>query len=539
MAAFQINGKWYDPALEQLGDGTSPATAYGFAGGKWRTNIYKLFADYLAEIASLVVGTINASNIFGHDVLSSATTITLSNSNKRSVAFTLTAAGQGIRLPNATTIAKGERWLLRNAGATHPGGLQNNSGGSLGVNIAAGEELELQCEDNSSANGTWRILQQTTARKVALSADPPTALAALGITNLGIADRIINGSMMVDQRFEGNATGAISSTSYTLDRFRAVSTGAGQFQVQKLSDTPPPGYRDYLRVDVMTADASLSASDTYSVQHCIEGFRVSDLGLGTAQAGSITLFFWARSNLVGTFGAALQNHASAAQDRCYPFTYTINQANTWELKTVNVQMDTTGVWYNDDRAGVRIVWTMGHGSDFSDTANAWTGNLNKQGTSGDTNVMASNTNTWDLGGVRLFKGTLTIEPPREPLDYGRTLWDCQRYYAKTFNIGVKPVDLGNVGGAGGLPCVSANTIALHALWKFPRTMRSAVPTITRYNTGNTGSSGAWWDTTSGGALNSNPASLISARSAYFTSAGAPGNTNNVWAIAATADAEIT
>jgi hypothetical protein len=164
--AFQLNGNYYDPALAQLGDGVTPATAYGLAEGKWRTNIYKLFPDLIAHVANLITSSINGSNIFGHEVPSSATTITLTNASKRSQGVTMTATGQAVRMPNATTITKGEAWRIRNVGS-NAFALQDNATGVIVPAVVPGDEIHLWCEANGTAAGTWRVKRPTLAPRLA------------------------------------------------------------------------------------------------------------------------------------------------------------------------------------------------------------------------------------------------------------------------------------------------------------------------------------------------------------------------------------
>jgi hypothetical protein len=76
------------------------------------------------------------------------------------------------------------------------------------------------------------------------------------------------------------------------------------------------------------------------------------LAWGTASASTVTLSFWVRSSLTGTFSGAVLNSAT---DRSYAFTYTINSANTFEQKTVTIAGDTSGTWLTTNGVGIRSV----------------------------------------------------------------------------------------------------------------------------------------------------------------------------------------
>jgi hypothetical protein len=106
------------------------------------------------------------------------------------------------------------------------------------------------------------------------------------------------------------------------------------------SVTPPAGFTNYLGFTSNSA-YTVGSSELFSFQQRIEGLNVADLGFGTANAQAITLSFWVRSSLTGTFGGSLRNSAG---DRSYPFTFTISSANTWEYETITIAGDTSGTW---------------------------------------------------------------------------------------------------------------------------------------------------------------------------------------------------
>ena len=241
-------------------------------------------------------------------------------------------------------------------------------------------------------------------------------------SSFGFKNRIINGAMMIDQRNAGAALTVNSGTDFfAVDRFLAVGTASsGVFTVQR-SSTAPTGFINSLVATVTTADASLAATDQYYVSQIIEGLNVADLAWGTASAATVTLSFWVYSSLTGTFGGAIRN---SAQNRSYPFTYTISSANTWDQKTVTIAGDTSGTWLTTNGKGLDITWTLGLGSTYSGTAGAWAA-ANYKGASGVTNVMATNGATFYITGVQLEKGSTATSFDVRP--YGTELQLCQRY----------------------------------------------------------------------------------------------------------------
>jgi hypothetical protein len=245
------------------------------------------------------------------------------------------------------------------------------------------------------------------------------------VNSLGFRNRIINGDCRIDQRNAG-ASVTITNTAaatYVLDRWAGYGSNASRFSVQQNAGavTPPSGYSNYLGVTSLSAYA-VSAGDVFVVSQNIEGFNAADLGWGAAGAQSITISFWARSSLTGTFGGAIRN---SADTRSYPFTYTISAANTWEYKTVIIAGDTTGTWLTNNGVGIRVVFGLGVGSSSSGTAGAWAG-TSLQSATGATSVVGTNGATFYITGVQLEAGS--VATPFERRDYGRELIMCQRYF---------------------------------------------------------------------------------------------------------------
>ena len=278
----------------------------------------------------------------------------------------------------------------------------------------------------------------------------------------GYKNRIINGGMVIDQR---NAGASVTPTdgTYTLDRWFARQTTAGKFSVQQNAGavTPPAGFTNYLGCTSLSAYSVLS-SDVYAVVQNIEGFNVADFGWGTVNAQTITISFWVRSSLIGTFGGSIRNSSAG---RTYPFSYTISAANTWEQKSITIAGDTSGTWLTNNGVGLQLIVGLGVGSTFSGTAGSWSGS-NFLSATGATSVVGTNGATFYITGVQLERGSNATS--FEFRDYGRELQMCQRYYWRIDGYnGLTAVSSGNVYGA---------TTQVRTYIKFPVTMRSA-PTL--------------------------------------------------------------
>jgi hypothetical protein len=241
----------------------------------------------------------------------------------------------------------------------------------------------------------------------------------------GFKNRIINGAMTIDQRNAGAsvATTVVASSTYTLDRWAYIVAQSSKFTVQQNagSVTPPVGFTNYLGITSTSAYARLS-SDYFAITQAIEGFNGSDLGWGTANASTVTLSFWVRSSLTGTFSGGFRN---ATVDRSYVFSYSINAANTWEYKTITIVGDTSGTWATNSGVGIRVQFDLGSGSTFQTTAGVWTAG-NFTCVTGTTSVVGTSGATFYVTGVQLERGS--VATPFEFRSIGTELGLCQRYY---------------------------------------------------------------------------------------------------------------
>jgi hypothetical protein len=255
--------------------------------------------------------------------------------------------------------------------------------------------------------------------------------------------------MRIDQRNAG-ASVTITNTAdatYTLDRWQAYGSQASKFSIQRnaAAVTPPSGFTNYLGVTSLSA-YSVLAGDFFRVSQMIEGFNAADLGWGGASAQSVTLSFWVRSSLTGTFGGALAN---GAYNRGYPFTYTINAANTWEQKIITITGDTSGTWPTDNSLCIRVNFGLGAGSTNSGTAGAWAASGFVSAT-GAVSVVGTSGAAFYITGVQLEAGSVATPFERRP--YGTELALCQRYayVAVSDPVGVS-VRTDSTGGIGYFP----------------------------------------------------------------------------------------
>jgi hypothetical protein len=244
----------------------------------------------------------------------------------------------------------------------------------------------------------------------------------LGAGNASIMkNRIINGAMVIDQRNAGATVAFGAGYVVYVDRWTGrLASGSGSPTIGQ-STTAPIGFANSLLITNGTG-ASPTISATNALYQGIEGYNTADLNFGTANAKTVTLSFWVRSSLTGTFGGSLSNGDS---NRSYPFTYTISSANTFEYKTITIAGDTTGTWQTTNLAGFYLWIDLGTGTSFQGTAGAWA-SADYRAATGCTQIVANTGATFYLTGVQLEVGSSATG--FEYRQYGQELALCQRYF---------------------------------------------------------------------------------------------------------------
>jgi hypothetical protein len=225
--------------------------------------------------------------------------------------------------------------------------------------------------------------------------------------------------MVIDQR---NAGASGTAGTYTVDRwaYQASQASKATWQQNAGSVTPPTGFKNYLGITSSSA-YSVVSSDYFFLSQTIEGYNIADLGWGTADAKTVTLSFWVRSSLTGTFGGAIR---AGGFDYSYPFSYTISSANTWEQKSITIAGPTSGTWGSTNGNGLQLDIGLGAGSTYSGTAGSWTSS-NLVSATGATSVVGTSGATFYITGVQLEVGSSATG--FEYRQYGQELALCQRY----------------------------------------------------------------------------------------------------------------
>ena len=264
---------------------------------------------------------------------------------------------------------------------------------------------------------------------IALNTDGSATFAQMpvGPSYFAMRNKIINGAMEIDQRNAGASVTIGAGTTYTLDRWWGEESTDGTMTAQRSSDAPT-GFINSATLTTGTADSSLAASQYVIFSQTIEGFNIADFAWGSANAKTITLSFWVKSSLTGTFGGVIRNSGNT---RSYIFTYSINVAGAWEKKTIVITGDTTGTWLTNNATGLGVSFSLGAGSTFVGTAGTWSaGNLLTA--SGCVSVIGTAGATWQITGVQIEEGS--VATPFERRNYQTEFDMCLRYYELSASI---------------------------------------------------------------------------------------------------------
>ena len=280
----------------------------------------------------------------------------------------------------------------------------------------------------------------------------------------GFKNRLINGAMVVNQR----AT-AVTASAYTVDRWSYNGSQNSKATASQDTSVYPTGFNSSLKV-LSSSAYSIVSGDYFTIEQPIEGLNCIDLGWGASGAVSVTLSFWVRSSLTGTFGGVLY---AGSGSYSYPFSYTISSANTWEQKSVTIAGPTSGTFVTTNATCFTVCFGLGVGSTYSGTAGSWQASVLRSVT-GATSVVGTNGATFYITGVQLEKGSTATSFDYRP--YGTELALCQRYFYKS-----NPTNTAKNGGAWGSVHTSG---AGHITGALPVPLRTA-GTVTFGGTSNT------------------------------------------------------
>lgn len=238
---------------------------------------------------------------------------------------------------------------------------------------------------------------------------------------------LYNGAMQVHQR--GTSTTGITSSGYhTADRWTTIIGGATGTWTNTVENDAPTGsgFRKSFKALCTTADASPAAADQMQIRQYLEGQDVQLLRKGTSAAEQLTISFWVKTNVTGTYIVEVYDFDNSRQ---ISKSYSVSASGTWEQKTITIPADTTGALDNDNALSFGVHFWLVAGSNFTSgtlNSSAWAANTDANRAVGQVNVASAINNYWQVTGVQMNVGA--VAAPFEFKNIGRDLRECQRYY---------------------------------------------------------------------------------------------------------------
>ena len=274
-------------------------------------------------------------------------------------------------------------------------------------------------DDYQRAHASFIAVLRDQATSI-INGDTPVTNAT-NATNapLSFRNKIINGDMRIDQRNAGAAVTPTTST-YLVDRFTAVISQASKLTFQQVADAPT-GFKFSTKITVASQFAP-AAGDFFNYSQRIEGPNIIDLAFGTASAAAITVSFYAKTSVAGTYSASLANKDS---DRTYVFSVALT--TSWAKYTVTIPGETTGTWATYNAIGLILRFNLGMGTNYQTASpNTWLAGDYLAATGSIQFVNQTAGATLNITGVQLEAGT--VATPFENRPIGTELALCQRYY---------------------------------------------------------------------------------------------------------------
>jgi hypothetical protein len=319
----------------------------------------------------------------------------------------------------------------------------------------------------------------------------------------------INGAMEVSQE-RGSSSLTLTSGAgiYTIDQWQQqYQHGSAVVVAQQVA---PPGspafgaaFQKCLQMKATTGgNFGSTASDIARIAYQpIEGYRFARAGFGNAAASPITVGFWVYATIAGTLAVWACNGAA---NRSYVTTVTVNNALTWEYKTVTIPGDTSGTWLTTNGTGLNIGVAGLCGSTFQTAAGAWGAGFFFC-TSGTTNFFASNNNLVAVTGFINLPGSEAPSSARSPFifrPFDEEIWIAKRYWEKSYDYADAPGAVTTVGSIHPLLTMSSATFTQWGTYvPYSREKRAAPSGLTGYSTG--GAAGKIFSVSDGGDINAN------------------------------------
>ena len=237
---------------------------------------------------------------------------------------------------------------------------------------------------------------------------------------------IINGDMSIAQRGTSSTVTGIK----TVDRWNALWSGGGITQSQVALTSGGAYDEGHRHAFKMAVTSTNSGNARYAQMRYIpEAKDIRNFGWQyTSSSSYITVSFWAKSSLAGTYFFSFYGPDSGTA-QTYSTSFTL-AADTWTKITKTIPGGSNVVLNDDTGIGFYMDIRIDLGTDYtaSDaTMNAWHNHVSTKYTTDIAQSWQNTANaTWELTGVKLEIGQSATT--FEKLDYTSEFAKCQRYY---------------------------------------------------------------------------------------------------------------
>jgi hypothetical protein len=248
-----------------------------------------------------------------------------------------------------------------------------------------------------------------------------------------LKNRIINGAMTVAQRGTSATVSNGSAIGFGADRFFTDSytwSAGSNITVSNETTVVPSGFTNSYKWANGATGLTFASGGFQSITQKIEGYNIAD-----AYSGNVTISFWVRSSTAGIYALWIANIYGSSEIYTTK-QYTINSANTWEQKSITVDLSggiaAGGTWNKTNGEGLSVSWMLGGNANRTGNTglNTWvntnTTPIYAWNTSSSVQLSAIPNSTFYLTGVQLEIGTSAT--PFERRLYNQELANCQRYF---------------------------------------------------------------------------------------------------------------
>jgi hypothetical protein len=243
---------------------------------------------------------------------------------------------------------------------------------------------------------------------------------------------IINGAMDFWQR----GTSFISpSNAYVSDRWFYIKSSTATHTISRSTSVPSLSQSGFIfpssiRFNLTNPQGTLASNGFVVLEHRIEGIIFAPLA-----SKPITISFWVNATRTGIYSVYFRNQNLT---RSFVSTYTINQSNTWEKKSITLTHDTNGTWNYANSIGLHVGFALAAGSSYSiPSLNTWAdGDFISH--SSCINGVQSGSTDFFITGVQIEEGISASNFERSGGSLSHELQLCQRYFEKTYDLDVAP-----------------------------------------------------------------------------------------------------